>query len=479
MKATSLTTVLGIAVIALFFMSPFGTMVRGLSDQSLDEQASLLIITPDEFAIALEPLVAHKQSYGMSTKLVTLSEVYDRMFWHGRDHAEQIKYFIKTAVEEWDTQYVLLVGGMMGQMREWYLPVRYVYMDDNWESRYISDLYYADLYDYSGQFSSWDSDNDGIFGEWYYEEPAEDVDIDLRPDVALGRLPCRNLEEVMVMVDKIIIYETQTYGESWFDNFVVIAGDTYPVMHNPNWTGNEGEFYGDQAIDIMSTFTPQRLYTSDGSFSGQQDVIQAITKGCGFVYFNGHGNPQTWGNHPPNDEEFITGLTTKTMPLLRNGAKLPVCVVGGCHNSQFDVTLLNLVEGIREEGLQFFARKFYFKEWVPECWGWRMTRKLGGGSIATLGCTALGYTKEDKDSFTGGLDQVELHFFDAYHNNGQTRVGDAWAACITWYADEFPIDWSSIAVSDSWIDTKIMQSWVLFGDPSLQIGGYAESPCLS
>lgn len=476
MQTTHQKTYYAVFFISFFCLTaPFIQIHNGQQVSTSYHQATLLILAPDEFYDALVPLVMHKQQIGMNTKLITLSEVYHQMFWHGRDEAEKIKYFIKTAVEEWGTQYILLVGGLKGQTREWYLPVRYVYMDDNWESRYISDLYYADIYDQNGNFSCWDSNGNGIYGEWYYDSPASDTYIDLRPDVAVGRLPCRSLYEVMIMVDKIIMYETYTYGQPWFEDFVVVAGDTYPEQYNPDWVGNEGEYYGDMAIEIMNSFTPHRLYTSDGSFSDQSDVIAAINKGCGFIYFNGHGNPQTWGAHPPNDTVFITGLTTKTMPLLRNGEKLPVCVVGGCHNLQFDVTVLNFFTGLREEGLGFFTYKFFFKEWIPQCWGWRLTRKLGGGSIATLGCTALGYTKEDKDSFTGGLDLVEVAFFEGYHTYNLTKVGDAWAYSVEWYADNYKIDWDSKAVSDSFIDVKIMQSWILFGDPSLQIGGYPPS----
>ena len=445
----------------------------------LNEDVELLILAPCEFTEELQPLIAHKNSYDISCKLVSLHTVYDAMYWQGRDHAEKIKYFIKNAHEYWNTEYVLLVGGLQGQGPKWYCPVRYVLMDDNWEDRYISDLYFADIYESDESFSSWDSDGDDLYGEWYYEEPADDINIDLEPDIAVGRLPCRSPFEVTIMVDKIITYETLTYGQSWFDTFVCIAGDTYPVMYNPNWTGNEGEYYCDRAIENMTGFTPIRLYTSDGSLSKERDVINTLNNGCGFVYFNGHGNPQTWGNHPPDSEEFITGLTTKTISLLRNGEKMPICLVGGCHNSQFDVNIYRFFEGLREMGLQFFQYEFYKKEWVPECWGWRMTRKIGGGSIATLGCSALGYTKEDKDSFVGGLDEVEGQFFVEYRHHGHTVLGDAWKAAVSSYVNHYPIDWFSEAVSDSWIDAKVAQSWALFGDPSLQIGGYAETPCSS
>lgn len=128
---------------------------------------SLLIITPTIFQQALQPLVIHKNAMGLPTKLVTLDKVYRQMYWHGRDDAEKIKYFIKTAIEEWGIKYVLLVGGRSSQVRPtWYCPVRYVKMVDDWDAEYLSDLYFADIYDANGNFSSWDNNN-GIFGEWF------------------------------------------------------------------------------------------------------------------------------------------------------------------------------------------------------------------------------------------------------------------------------------------------------------------------
>ena len=91
-------------------------------------------------------------------------------------NAEKIKYFIKTAMEEWGIRYVLLVGGRSSQFQPtWYCPVRYVSMVDDWDAEYLSDLYFADIYDANGNFSSWDSDNDGMYGEWYMGETAQDV----------------------------------------------------------------------------------------------------------------------------------------------------------------------------------------------------------------------------------------------------------------------------------------------------------------
>lgn len=427
----------------------------------------LLIITPKKFSNSLKPLVNHKENMGISTKLVTLDEIYKHMFWHGRDEAEKIKYFIKTAVEEWQTQYVLLIGGKKGQLPLWHLPVRYVNMDNGWEPHYASDLYYADIYDSKGNFSSWDTDGDGVYGEWYAGHEPEDKKIDLYPDVAVGRLPCRNSFEVKTMVNKIIRYETTTYDNDLFNNFLTIAGDTYPEYINPKWVGYEGEYYANRAIENMTGFNPYRLFTSDGSLTHWFDIVKSFNKGFGFVYFVGHGSPMTWSNHLPNDSDTIKGFKTYHMPLLLNNKMLPICVVSGCHNCQFDVSVLNYFNETKRSHI----------EYVRECWGWKMTKKIGGGSIATIGYTALGHTKEDKISFKGGINELEVEFFKQYGQNKIEILGDLFNKATEWYLNTYTVDWDNIDINelrDTWVDVQVVQSYILFGDPSLQIGGYSK-----
>ena len=100
-------------------------------------------------------------------------------------------------------------------------------------------------------------------GNGTWEKQPRTSDIDLIPDVAVGRLPCRSEKEVKIMVQKIITYETTVFNQPWFSTMLVAAGDTYPETQNANWTGYEGEYYGDRAIENMSGFTATRLYTSD------------------------------------------------------------------------------------------------------------------------------------------------------------------------------------------------------------------------
>jgi len=428
----------------------------------------LLIITPIEFEKFLKPLEAHKNKFGVKTKIITLNEIYDE-YTIGRDKPEQIKYAIKDAYDDYGIKYVLLVGSNKK------MPVRYVNNQDMTYSAYlepyfISELYYADLYNNEQEFQTWDTDEDAVFGEWIVNQTdGRDAYLDLHPDVYVGRLACKNIFEVIIMVDKIIKYETRTYGSTWFNDFVVVAGDTYPEGdYEFNTSGYEGEENTERAIENMTDFNPIRLWVSNGNFTGPKDVINQINKGCGFMFFEGHASPLKWGTHEYNSDEFLDGLANTDMYKLLNFYKLPVVVAGACHNAQFDITPVNLIK----YGLESFRHGTF----GLECWAWRLTSKPFGGSIATIANTGLGMSKEDKKSMEGAGDYMDKQFFYVYGNKESDILGECWGKSIDRYINAYPVNWtisdSSEFVYDHKYDLKTVQQWTLLGDPSLKIGGY-------
>ena len=430
-----------------------------------NEEFDMVIIAPEIFSSEIQPLIDHKDTFGIKTFLKTTQDIYSE--FSGVDEAEKIKYFIKYAIETYNISYVLLFGGRNGQRFQWHVPVRDSNLDDDsdFETRFVSDLYYSDIYDGGGNFSSWDPDGNGVFAEWNDEN--KDI-LDLVPDIYLGRLPCRNKFEVKIMVNKIIKYETTAYGSEWFNDMVVVGGDSAPddIYY-------EGEEENAQALEYMQDFNGIKLWTSDGSFTGPDDVINAISNGCGFLFFDGHGNPSSWSTHPPEDKKtWITGLQNSDMRKLKNGEKLPVAVVGACHNGQFEVTILNILKGVMEEGLEFFSLKFYYMEWVHECWAWRMARKIGGGSIAIMAYSGLDWFATGDYDSDGIPDCVQYfsgfcntNFFKNYAVNNNSILGQAHTQTLIDYVNAFP-------PMDEKLDCKTVQEFTLLGDPSLQIGGY-------
>jgi hypothetical protein len=434
----------------------------------------ILIITPSKYENLLIPLIEHKNNFGISTKLVTLDKVYEEMYWHGRDPQEKIKYFIKESIENWGITHVLLIGGLNGQTSTWDIPIRYSRVvppdeQEYAEQSFISDLYYADIYDNLGDFSSWDSNNDNIFSVWNETFREE---MDLYPDVYLGRLPCRNSNEVKIMVDKIINYEKEKCNDQWFKNLLLVAGDSY----NDTAHFNEGELICDKAIELLPEFQPVKVYASEQDIN-RKTVNSAMNQGSGFAYFCGHGSPASWSTHfPPDGNDWTTGYNINDMILLRNKEKLPITIVGGCHNGQFDVTMMNIIRGILDYGLREYFFKppyiFYYNEWVPNCWGWWLTSKSNGGAIATIANTGLGTHGEDDSDYNSIADYLEvldgwleLKFLQLYGEENLDCLGENHGDTLSKYLNRFHGD-------NAKMDVKMIQQWELFGDPSLKIGGY-------
>ena len=210
----------------------------------------LLIISPTVFSEALQPLIEHKNSYGVETTLKTVEDIYNE--YEGFDKAEQIKYFIKDSLEQHNIKYVLLIGGLTSTIYAkprdnvnlgatgWHLPVRYSNVRAAGDPGFPSDLYYADIYKEGGEFETWDSDGDGILAEWYIDESTgaatdfPEDELDYVPDVSLGRLACSDVKEVTDVVNKIINYETSTYDKDWFKKMVVYSGDGFLDQYDLN-----------------------------------------------------------------------------------------------------------------------------------------------------------------------------------------------------------------------------------------------------
>ncbi|MCK5260901.1 MAG: peptidase C25, partial [Thermoplasmatales archaeon] len=608
----------------------------------------MVIICPSAFSSELQKLVTHKDSVGVSTTIKTLGDIYNE--YSGVDKPEQIKYFIKDARETWGIDYVLLVGGLKSLIwskprddcnqgtKGWHVPVRYTNLFDDpehplrgdtiFDPGVISDLYYADIYEAEGNFSSWDPNGDGIFAAWGRPGVENDTGIDLFPDVCLGRLACRNKREVKIMVNKIIKYENTPADPSWFKKMIVISGDgfldqedldiqwdvnslldgeytiyaqsknpdddygpidiinvtldrsvesnisfnhddhlttgfNYPfdpvaeitspsegdilgytdffyeppdgkaycneftgwanvsyesgIMHirgksyDPQPYGNvtdihvwiensdeqivfnqwrnntkmyyEGEWVtgekllkgkGGALYYMPGDFEKEILWASNGKFTGQEDVIDALSEGSGFVFFSGHGSPRVWADHYPGvpgnrGPGSITGLITNDpfggppfLPVERilNIDKPFVLVVGGCHNSQFNVSL---IPSILDAWLPLYMWTYGMP--APECWSWWLTRLSRRGAIATIGNTGLGYGTLGEDCTINGLDGgISLEFFRQYGEEGRHILGEAYSQTLTYYIGTFDMG------EDDHV--KTVQQWVLLGDPSLMIGGY-------
>jgi hypothetical protein len=419
------------AIIDIDYTPPIAPVVFG-------DVYDFLILSPTNFQSALQPLVDHKnnQDPPVRTHLVTLEEIPTGV---GVDMQEDIKYFIKDAIEEWGITYLLLVGaGVEGNEL---FPVRHAWIPSSpYEEYFPSDLYYADIYNSTGGFSKWDYNSNGKFAEYPVDLPT----VDVLPDVYLGRMPANNAREVRIVVDKIIDYKTHN---KMTKKIIQLAGDGVPS--DPVY---ENEYANVQVLERLPGYTSIRLW---GSHPNPEYATNKLTKrnirrgfmeGVDFVDFSGHGSWASWANHPPGDED--TWLPPKTLfsPftgflyfdydvfLIRNTKKLPVIVFTACSNHN------------------------YIKS--ASCIGWRGLAIRNGGGIASFAEAGIGHGPSGEAFVTSCIGWMEVKIFEELYN---TKIlGQAWSNSITSYFTTFEADLDLE-------DYKTMLEFSFFGDPTLVI----------
>ena len=432
-------------IIAMIFISQ--TLGVSALNKNIDSNNDLLtnsyddydmvIISKSAYIDSIQPLIDHKNSIGVQTFLKTTDEIYNEQV--GRDNAEQIKYYIKEAKEQNGIKYVLLIGGAAD------LPGRYthVYFDepfdyptpDQWV--FTSDFYYADLYDQTGSFSSWDSNENDVFAEYHWDGNTDEID--LTPDVYVGRLACINEMQVQTCVNKIISYETQKFWEQpWFTNLVLIAGDGIPF--DPE-SVDESEYLQEFIIDNMQGFIPNRIWATNGGLSNAYNINDAINEGAGFVFFNGHGNYNLWANYLHNSYTLVPPGYYKTSHInqLTNIDALPIVISDACYHLQYD--------------------------YHEDCFGWSFVSNPNGGAIAFIGGSDIDLAYAGTRIVEKGIEKLCLKMSMLYQN-GIINLGDLWGEGLIEYQ---PIE-------DDIVDLITFLENHLIGDPSLQISDSSQPP---
>ena len=103
---------------------------------------------------------------------------------------------------------------------------------------------------------------------------------------------------------------------------------------------------------------------------------------------------------------------------------------------------------------------------------WEFVQHENGGGIACFACTTLGTllpTTLCTESLNGYLSLDVIKLF----SEGNIVLGDVWRGTIDDYLnDDFAIELGNLAKT-SWLNYFNVEQWILFGDPTLNIGGYS------
>ncbi len=247
--------------------------VRASQWHTETQQADLLIITTDELAPALVPLVEARQAQGLAAAVVPLTEIYDA-FGQGQAEPDSITAFVRYALESWQAPkplYLLLVGEATADYRD-YL------------GQAPANLIPAPMV--AVQFS----------GETVSDSRLADVDGDKRPDLAVGRWPVSQVAEVEALVARTLAYETGTAVDR-----AVFATDA-----------SEGQFAA-----MAQRITDVAGLTS-AIFNGPQasQVAAEMNEGTWLTTYIGHGSVGQWGKDDVFTVEAISQLDNTTPPIV-------------------------------------------------------------------------------------------------------------------------------------------------------------------
>ncbi len=257
--------------------------------------ADYLIITSAELAPTAKRLAAHRAGQGHRTMTIDLDDIMDE-FNAGNFDPRAIRSFLAHAYARWrkPPRYVALVG-----------EGTYDYKDiRGFGNNHVPPLMVG---------GSW-----GLYGA--DNRLADLVGDDGVPEIAIGRIPVENAEQLEAYIDKLIAYE-QNDDETWTRQ-VLLAAD------NPDDTGDYPADSEDYAALLPEELVANRVYLGQlTAEEGFELLIANLNEGVSLMTYLGHAGITQLSN------EAL--LRSADVPNLTNGDRLPVIAVMGCHLGNF------------------------------------------------------------------------------------------------------------------------------------------------
>jgi len=465
-----------ITVTAEDYAGNTGSDTVAVTYEPLAGQAELLILTPRRFRGPLCGLRDWKRSSGITCHIMTIEGLEsDPRFRAARDIQERIKRMLAYAWRHHGTRYAMLVGD--GDA----FPVRYTRTGHRGVSwgicRPASDLYYADLFKTDGLFDSWDANGDGVYGDWW--APPEEgqtaasfdqINIDacdLRPDIAVGRLPASTVEEVSTYVQKVMHYESRFEPPS-FSRILLFSGPK--------------EFPGEEAAldciarTAMPGFDFIKSYRPDGfldwSPSRKADYVHddwepaiadAFEDGIGFAFCFDHGERDVCGPY-----------SADTLADLHNPGRRPVVLASGCNTAKFihwNDCYMDVQGNLpRTPGGQI-DRDNGWTDPRPEPAAIQPStvdsESMAEHFLVDSMSGAVGFIGAHSGTNVAGLDLCRL--FPEAWDRGHRRLGDMWNDALTRFINTYLYAGHTYAKDP--FQSHHIHKYLLFGDPSLRLGG--------
>jgi len=419
---------------------------------SKDRETEVLVIGTQAMFNALSSWVSYRQAQGIIVSFTDIAVALAQGV--GTDDAAKLRSYLQTEFAANPFAYLLLLGDYD------VVPVAYVTPEPDGLDTVPTDFFYSDL------SSNWDSDNDGLLGEYSTGYMNQDYGVDFTPEAYVGRISTNNASQVTTIANRIVAFEQSS--AAWKNNNLLPAAWlNYHDEPDLNMLPTDGAVYMEYlkhtALSGQYNFS---LYEQDGVIPSLPSDLpltydnfktKLSSESWGFVNWSAHGSSSSssrkvWNqdyndnNLPDSDEMDWQNLINRQSFDNLSNTDGTVIFAASCYNGMIDTnnTCLGEYSLIKKAVGVFAATRtgWYKVGWINPGWG--------------------------------GLSSYNYHLVENYRQN-KTSIGAAQAYANLLHSQYYlfgdPIDAGGII----WPELQNIYTYLLFGDPMV---GYTPEPNL-
>ncbi len=265
--------------------------------KTAQHQAKFVVIAPREFIPPLTAFADSHRSQGIQTEVVDVEDIYDE-FNNGVKSAESIKAFLQYAKQYWTVKpdFALFVGDASND------PKNYTGLAGNNANRVPTML-----------TDTWNM-------ETVSDELMADFDGDVVGEIAVGRLPAKDLGELQAMLDKINAAVPMTAQE--------IAGRGVHFVSD-GFVGYDFAAGSRNVSSVMPAGTNVNFLdrASQDPTAVRADIINRINSGAAIVNYFGHASLGAW-----TSSQILRNVDAQS---LNNPNQTPLMTMVACLNGDF------------------------------------------------------------------------------------------------------------------------------------------------